>query len=116
MRWVHGRDRTHCTQPDGEVSDQFGFASEVGQLRERSLRSDQKLAVLTAIRRRTLLAGRSLAAYCDVLADMRSIAAFGDFGRAQTFLTVSTVCGRRSATARKRKCEPHRRAVKRTRK
>ncbi len=93
-RWVHGRDRTHCTQPDGEVSDQFGFVSEVGQIRERSLRSDRNLAVLTV--NAGVLAGRSLAAYCGVLADMRSIAASGVFGAHEPFPTVSPVCGRRN--------------------
>ena len=35
-RWVHGRDRQTRTQPGGEVSDQFGLSSGVGQPRTRS--------------------------------------------------------------------------------
>jgi len=46
-RWVHGRARQHRPQPDGEVSDKLGLVSEVGQIRERSLWSERKLAVLT---------------------------------------------------------------------
>lgn len=37
--------------------------------------------------------------YCH-LADMRSIAASGNFGSARRFLTVSTVCDRRNAVQR----------------
>ena len=64
---MHGRARQHRTQPGGEVSDQFGFFSEVGQFSERRNRapaecSGRKMAVLTVIA--AVLAGRSLAAYC----------------------------------------------------
>ena len=57
-----------------EVSDQFGFGSEVGQFRERSLRSERKLAGLTAMAK--VLPGRSLAGYCIVLGDRRSLAPY----------------------------------------
>ncbi len=41
-RWAHGRGCKSCAQSGGEVSDQSGFASGVGQFRKRSLRSAAK--------------------------------------------------------------------------
>jgi len=46
---VQGRDQHQRTQPGGEVSDHIGFGSEAVQFRERSLRSERRLAGLTAI-------------------------------------------------------------------
>jgi len=73
-RWLHGRDRQHRTQPGGEVSDQFGLSSGVGQFRKRSLRSAAKAGqsprLLSVLGDR-----RSLAPYCGVL-PVRSIAGY----------------------------------------
>ena len=68
-RWSHGRGNQSSAQSGGEVSDQRGLTSEVGQFRGCSLRSKRKLAVLTFIA--VVLAGRSLAGYCFVLGDRR---------------------------------------------
>ena len=75
----HGRARQTRTQPGGEVSDQFGFISEVGHFSGRrngapAECSGRKMAVLTVIA--DVLAGRSLAAYCCVLGDRRSLAPY----------------------------------------
>jgi hypothetical protein len=74
-----GRARQTRTQPGGEVSDQFGFISEVGHSSGRrngapAECSVRKMAVLTAIA--DVLAGRSLAAYYGVLGDRRSLAPY----------------------------------------
>jgi len=78
-RWLHGRDRQTRTQPGGEVSDQFGFISEVGHFSGRRNGASEecsvrKMAVLTVIA--DVLAGRSLAAYYGVLGDRRSLAPY----------------------------------------
>ena len=110
-----GRARQTRTQPGGEVSDQFGFISEVGHFSGRrngapAECSVRKMAVLTATA--DVLAGRSLAAYCGVL-PVRSIAGYcgsrsGEASRplvscfsggARAVLTVSAVCGRRNEGA-----------------
>ena len=74
-----GRARQTRTQPGGEVSDQFGFVSEVGHSSGRrngapAECSVRKMAVLTAIA--DFLAGRSLVAYYGVLGDRRSLAPY----------------------------------------
>jgi len=123
-----GRARQTRTQPGGEMSDQFGFHSEVGHFSGRrngapAECSVRKMAVLTAIA--DVLAGRSLAAYCGVLGDRRSLAPYcgvlpvrsiagycgsrsGEASRplvscfsggARAVLTVSAVCGRRNEGA-----------------
>ena len=57
-RWVHGRDRQHRPQPGDEVSDQFGFVSEVGVFCDAGVTR----AVLTV--------------NADVLGDRRSLAPY----------------------------------------
>ena len=57
-RWVHGRDRQHRPQSGDEVSDQFGFVSEVGVFCDAGVTR----AVLTV--------------NADVLGDRRSLAPY----------------------------------------
>jgi hypothetical protein len=102
-RWLHGRARQTRTESGGEVSDQFGFISEVGHSSGRrngapAECSVRKMAVLTI--NADVLAGRSLAAYCGVL-PVRSIAGYcGVLGDMRSIAPILPVrVGRSLATS-----------------
>ena len=126
-RWVHGRARQTCPQPAAVVSDQCGFTSEFGCFcpLQCSLRNGGGAEMADLTVNSDVLAGRSLAAYCwscpceasraiadflvgrsraailPVLADMRSIAASGIFGRTAVFDGLGSL---RPSERMERKC------------
>ena len=130
-RWQHGRARQTCPQPAAVVSDQSGFTSEFGCFcpLQCSLRNGggAEMADLTVIAASSatggasrriadvlrpceasraiadFLAGRSRAAILPVLADMRSIAASGIFGRTAVFDGLGSL---RPSERMERKCRP----------
>ena len=108
-RWQHGRARQTCPQPAAVVSDQFVFPAGSASFASAACGAPRKLDrhrdycwCLARAKHRGLLllssatgeasrriadalAGRSRAAILLILADMRSIAASGIFGRTAVF-------------------------------
>ena len=94
-RWVHGRDRTHGTQPDGEVSDQFGLVSEDGQFRASESWPCSRLMPRSCPGE----ASRAIAVSWPICGASRPLVSCV-LGAHELFLTVSPVCGRRNEAKR----------------